>query len=154
MRADASPVKTLLASSFLGWVISSVILFMLFKVQADQSRHPMAYQGVAIGIMFIAYALPPTLIAAPLWGSAWLKHASQRGLKSMWAYLFAGLVRGAAVGAMSCAAFLGLLGVAWWAFSIIGIPYSAAIGAFTGILAWLDLRPDRDAPTNPASTAS
>jgi hypothetical protein len=142
----------LLASFFLGWVISSVILFMLFKVQADQSRHPMAYQGVAIGLMFIAYALPPTLIAAPLWGSSWLKHASQRGLRSKWTSLFAGLTRGAAVGAMSCAVILGPLGVAWWSFAVIGIPYSAAIGAFTGILAWLDLRPDRDAATNPVST--
>jgi hypothetical protein len=152
MTAAPTPIKTLLASAFLGWLISSFILFAIFKLQADQSSHPFAYDGVAIGLMIIFYSLAPTLGAAAILGPAWLKHAAKRGFRSLWTYLLAGLLRGAAVGAALTATFVLDFGVAWWSWAAITLPYSAAIGALTGVYAWLDLRPDRDA-ANPATPA-
>jgi hypothetical protein len=150
MTATPTPIKTLLASAFLAWLISSFILFAIFKLSADQSSHPSAYDIVAIGLMIIFYSLIPTLGAAAILGSAWLRHAAKRGFRSLWTYLLAGLLRGVGVGAVLTATFILEFGVAWWSWAAVTLPYSAAIGALTGAYAWLDLRPDRDA-ANPAT---
>ena len=143
---------TLLATSFFGWLVTSTVLFLLSKLQADQSGHPMAYQGPAIALVIIFSALPITLAATAMLGPQWYAHASKDGVRSAWAYLMAGSVRGTAVGGFCSVLFLLSFGFAWWALAVLGIVYSAAIGASTGLFAWLSLRPDRDTP-NPAIPA-
>jgi hypothetical protein len=152
MTAGPNPIKTLLASAFLGWLFASFLLVMIFKIGADQSNHPMADQVIAIALLMAAYGIFPALIGAVLLGSVWLAHAAKRGLRSWWSYLLAGSIRGAAVGALLSGGFLAFFGLAWWATAIVGVLYSAAIGALTGSLVWSYMRPDRDA-ANPATPA-
>src|SRR5262245_61163782 len=153
MKISAELAGAALGSAWLGWLVSSFILFALFWMLESQSAHPMAYQITVIVLMLIGGSLLNALIAGAALGVWWHAIASKRGLRRRVHYWLPGLIAGAAVGLALSVVTLAGLGRDWWSWAFVSTPYAAACGGFEGLFLWLWLRPDRDAQPNPPTAA-
>lgn len=146
-------VGAVLGSALLGWLVASLILFAIFKVIEAQSTHPWASQVTGVAVVIILDSIPNALVATATLGLGWHAIASRRGWGSRRHYWLPGLAIGAIVGAAISLTSLVDFGLAWWPWALIGTVYASVRGCFTGLYAWLILRPDR-APANPDTAAA
>jgi hypothetical protein len=153
MKISSKLVGAALGSAWLGWLVSSLILFAVFWILEAQSTHPMASQVTAIALMIIGGSLLNALVAGTALGVWWHAVASKRGWRRRLHYWFPGVIIGAAVGVALSVVTLADFGGGWWWWAFVSTPYAAACGGFAGLFLWLWLRPDRDV-ANPPTSAS
>ena len=151
MKISAKLVGAAFGSAWLGWLVSSFLLFAVFWVLEARSTHPFARDVTAIALMLIFGSLLNALIAGTALGVWWHALATKRGLIRRVHYWLPGLGIGAAVGLALSVITLADFGGGWWRWAFVSTPYAGACGGITGLCLWAWLRPDRDAANPPTS---
>jgi homoserine kinase type II len=147
-------VGAAVGSAWLGWLVSSLILFAVFRMLEAQSTHPWASDVTAIALVIILGSLPNALVAGTAIGVWWHTYASKRGWRRRLHYWWPGTLLGLGVGGILSALTLTSFGVGWWLWALISTSYAAVCGGVAGLCLWLWLRPDRDGQPNPPTSPS